>query len=73
MVVESRRLRDGGGKSFSKKNCEQRAGLGRDTAPFPKSSASYFRFARFNMFPLREPESLAQANFLAVAVAVVVA
>ena len=41
------RLRDGGGKSFSNKKCEKRA-----TAPFPKSCASYFRFARFNTFPL---------------------
>ena len=41
------RLRDGGGKSFSKRNAKNAA-----TAPFPKSCASYFRFARFNMFPL---------------------
>ena len=39
MVVER------GGKSFSNKKCEKRA-------PFPKSCASYFRFARFNTFPL---------------------
>ena len=43
------RLRDGGGKSFSNKKCEKRAGA---AAAFPKSCASYFRFARFNMFPL---------------------
>ena len=43
------RLRDGGGKSFSNKKCEKRAAA---TAPFPKSCASYFRFARFNTFPL---------------------
>ena len=36
------RLRDSGEKWFSKKKCEKRA------APFPKSRASYFRFARFN-------------------------
>ena len=49
------RLRDSGGKSFRKKKCEKRAGAGifpAATAPFPKSCASYFRFARFNTFPL---------------------
>ena len=50
------RLRDGGGKSFSNKKCEKRAGAGERlpaaTAPFLKSCASYFRFARFNTFPL---------------------
>ena len=50
------RLRDDGGKSFSNKKCEKRAGAGERqgataTAPFPKSCASYFRFARFNTFP----------------------
>ena len=49
-------LRDGGGKSFSNKKCEKRAGAGERQgaaiAPFPKSCASYFRFARFNTFPL---------------------
>ena len=46
------RLRDGGGKSFSNKKCKKRAGAGDPaaTAPFPKSCASYFRFARFNTF-----------------------
>ena len=51
--------RDGGGKSFSNKKCEKRAEAGERqgifpaaTAPFPKSCASYFRFARFNTFPL---------------------
>jgi len=34
-------LRDSGEKSFSKKKCE-------NARPFPKSHASYFRFARFN-------------------------
>ena len=45
------RLRDGGGKEMVAKNAR---GRGRDsaTAPFPKSGASYFRFARFNTFPL---------------------
>ena len=46
MVVESR--------SVIRKVKSER-GLGRDraaTAPFPKSRASYFRFARFNTFPL---------------------
>ena len=46
MVVESR--------SVIRKAKNER-GLGRDraaTAPFPKSCASYFRFARFNTFPL---------------------
>ena len=45
------RLRDSGEKSFSKKKCEKRAGAGERqgaTALFPKSRASYFRFARFN-------------------------
>ena len=52
------RLRDSAEKSFSKKKCEKRAGAGERqggspiflaaTAPFPKSPASYFRFARFN-------------------------
>ena len=53
------RLRDSGEKSFSKKKCEKRAGAGERqghffpiflaaTAPFLKSRASYFRFARFN-------------------------
>ena len=53
------RLRDSGKKSFSKKKCEKRAGAGERqghffpiflaaTAPFLKSRASYFRFARFN-------------------------
>ena len=43
-----------------KRNAKNARGLGRDraaifpaaTAPFPKSCTSYFRFARFNMFPL---------------------
>ena len=53
MVLACSRLRDGGGKSFSNKKCEKRAGAGeRQGAPFPKSCASYFRFARFNTFPL---------------------
>ena len=60
------RLRDGGGKSFSNKKCEKRAGAGerqgRRHAPFPKSCPSYFRFARFNTFPLVLSESLAQGN-----------
>ena len=34
------------------RNAKNARGLGRDTAPFPKSCASYFRFARFNTFPL---------------------
>ena len=52
------RLRDSAEKSFSKKKCKKRAGAGErqggspiflaTTAPFPKSHASYFRFARFN-------------------------
>ena len=50
------RARDSGEKSFSKKKCEKCAGAGERlspifltaTAPFPKSRASYFRFARFN-------------------------
>ena len=45
-------VRDGGGKSFSNKKCEKRAGAAAATAPFPKSCASYFCFARFNTFPL---------------------
>ena len=53
MAIACSRLRDGGGKSFSNKKCEKRAGAGeRQGAPFPKSCASYFRFARFNTFPL---------------------
>ena len=50
MVVESRSV---------KRNAKNAWGLGRDrpifpaaTAPFPKSCASYFRFARFNTLPL---------------------
>ena len=43
MVVESLSV---------KGNAKNARGLGRDTAPFPKSCASYFRFARFNTFPL---------------------
>ena len=40
-----------------KKDAKNARGMGRDifpaaTAPFPKSCASYFRFARFNTFPL---------------------
>ena len=43
-----------------KRNAKNLLGLGRDraaifpaaTAPFPKSCASYFRFVRFNTFPL---------------------
>ena len=50
------RLRDGGEKSFSKKNYEKRArAVERQgnifpaaTAPFRKSRESYFYFARFN-------------------------
>ena len=48
-----------------KRNAKNARGLGRDTAPFPKSCASYFRFARFNTFPLYYPilsESPAQAS-----------
>ena len=42
--------------SSVKRNAKNARGLGRDifpaaTAPFPKSRASYFRFARFNMSP----------------------
>ena len=46
MVVESRLVI---------RKAKNERGLGRDraaTAPFPKSCASYFRFARFNTFPL---------------------
>ena len=54
--VACSRLRDSGEKSFSEKKCEKRAGAGERlspifpaaTAPFAKSRASYFRFARFN-------------------------
>ena len=47
------RLRDGGGKSFSNKKCEKHAAIfPAAIAPFPKSCPSYFRFARFNTFPL---------------------
>ena len=51
-----------------KRNGKNTRGLGRDifltaTAPFPKSSASYFRFARFNTSALYIlSESLAQAT-----------
>ena len=41
--VACSRLQDSGEKSFSKKKWEKRAGAA--TAPFPKSRASYFRFA----------------------------
>ena len=54
-ILASSRLRDGVGKSFSEKKCEKRAVAGERqdaTAPFPKSCASYFRFARLNTFPL---------------------
>ena len=55
------RLRDSGERSFSKKKCEKRAGGGEiflaATAPFPKSRASYFRFARFNMSALYYPRA----------------
>ena len=59
LILACSRLRDGGGKSFSNKKCEKRAGAGERqgspifpaaTAPFPKSCAFYFRFARFNQF-----------------------
>jgi len=57
--VACSRLRDGGGKSFSNKKCEKRAGARERQgifpvaiAPFTKPCASYFRFARFNTFPL---------------------
>ena len=56
------RLRDGGGKSFSNKKCEKRAGAGERqlspifpaaTAPFPKSCASYFALlVLIRWFPL---------------------
>ena len=48
------RLRNTGEKSFGKKEkSKKRAGAGeRQGGPFPKSCASYFRFARFNTFPL---------------------
>ena len=55
--VARSRLQDSGEKSFSKKKCEKREGAA--TAHFPKSRASYFRFARFNTSPLSL--SLAQA------------
>ena len=58
-AVACSRLRDGGGKSFSNKKSKKRAGAGERqgvfpaaTAPFPKSRASFFCFARFNTFPL---------------------
>ena len=55
-LVACSRLRDGGGKSFSNKKCEKRAGAGERqgvaTAPFTESCASYFRFTRFNTVPL---------------------
>ena len=41
------RRRNSGEKSFSKKKCGKRVGAG-ERPPFPKSRASYFRFARFN-------------------------
>ena len=51
--VACSRLRDGGGKSFSNKKCEKHAAIFPGAiAPFPKSCPSYFRFARFNTFPL---------------------
>ena len=50
--VACSRLRDGGGKSFSNKKCEKRAGAGERQGGFPESCASYFRFTRFNTFPL---------------------
>ena len=57
------RLQHSGEKSFSKNECEKRAGAGKRqgaffpfspaaTTPFPKSRASYFHFARFNTSPL---------------------
>ena len=49
LIVACSRLRDGGGKSFSNKKCEKRAEA---LERFPKSCASYFRFARFNTFAL---------------------
>ena len=56
MGIACCRLRDGGGKSFSNNKCDKPAGAGKRqgaTAAFPKSGgASYFRFARFNTFPL---------------------
>ena len=42
--VACSRLQDSGEKSFSKKKWEKRTATA--TAPFPKSRASYFRFAR---------------------------
>ena len=50
------RLGDNGEKSFSKKKCEKRAGAGERT-PFPKSRASYFRFAHFNTSALYYPRA----------------
>ena len=43
------KLRDGGGSRSVIRNAENARGLGR---AFPQSCASYFRFARFNTFPL---------------------
>ena len=51
------------------RNAKNARGLGRDraifpaaTAPFPKSCASYFRFARFNTFPLYYLRAWHQGN-----------
>ena len=53
--VACSRLRDSGGKSFSNKKCEKRAGAG--------ESRALLNFA-FNTSPLRIlSESLAQANY----------
>jgi len=64
------RLRDSCEKSFNKKKCEKRAGAPiflSATAPFPKSRASYFRFARFNtsaLYYLRAWHRLHRPSFL---------
>ena len=47
-----------------KRNAKNASGIfaAATAAPFPKSRASYFRFARFNTSPLSE--SLAQATYI---------
>ena len=49
--VACSRLQDGGERSISQKKCGKRGGGGAFSAPFSKSRASYFRFARFKNVP----------------------
>ena len=53
LILACSRLRDSGGKSFSKKKCKTRAGAGVPPPPPPFPVASYFRLFSSPLYYLR--------------------